>query len=63
MLGQATLPVYEVEFLPAERRLAERCSSLQRLKEVLASGERRISPGRRKSDWEAFYAGLSLVAQ
>lgn len=63
MLGQATPPVYEVEFLPAERRASERCSPLQRLREALPSGERRTTPGRRKSDWEAFYAGLSLVAQ
>ena len=62
MPEQDTLPVYEVEFIPAERRIIERCGPLQRLKEVLASGERRISPGRRKSDWEAFYASLSMVA-
>lgn len=64
MPGQATLPVYDVEFLPAERRVAERCSPLQRLKELLPSGERRTSPGRRQDDWEACHAaGLSLVTQ
>lgn len=63
MPGQTTLPVYEVEFLPAERRVAERCSPLQRLNEVLPSGERRISPGRRKSDWKAYYAALSMTVQ
>ena len=63
MRGQTTLPVYDVEFLPAERRAVERCSPLQRLKELLPSGERRTSPGRRKDDWEAFHsAGFSLVA-
>lgn len=64
MPRHATLPVYEVEFLPAERRAFERCSPLQRLKELLPSGERRTSPGRRQDDWEAYYAaGLSLVTQ
>jgi len=62
MSEQEMLPVYEVEFVPTERRMIERCGPLQRLKEVLASGERRISPGRRKSDWEAFYTGLSTLA-
>jgi hypothetical protein len=62
MVKQAALPVYEVEFLPVERRVFERCGPLQRLKEFLASGERRTSPGRRQDDWNAFRAaGLTLA--
>lgn len=56
-----TLPVYEVEFLLAERRLSERCGPLQRLKALLPSGERRTSPGRRDDDWKSCYAnGLPI---
>ena len=50
------LPVYEMEFLPAERRLSERCGPLQRLNELIASDESRTSPGRRDDDWKACYA-------
>ncbi|WP_173391742.1 hypothetical protein [Sulfuricella denitrificans] len=53
MHKNSTLPVYKVEFIPAERRLIERCSALQRLKERLPSGERRTSPGRREADRKA----------
>ena len=51
------LPVYEVEFILAERRMADRCSSLQRFNEVLTSGERRSSLGRREKDWESYCSG------
>jgi hypothetical protein len=50
MLIPAPPPVYEVEFLPVERRVAERCAPLQRLNALLSSYERRTSPGRRKED-------------
>ncbi len=51
------LPVYEVEFILAERRMADRCSSLQRFNEVLPTGERRSSLGRREKDWESYCSG------
>ncbi|TCV84317.1 hypothetical protein [Sulfurirhabdus autotrophica] len=55
------LPVYEVEYLPAERRVSDRCEPIQRLMELLPSSERRKSPGRREDDWNAYYAaGLPL---
>lgn len=56
MSRYAPLPTYEVEFIPAERRIAQRCSPLQRINERLPSGERRKSPGRRADDWSAYLA-------
>lgn len=65
MSGYAALPIYEVEFVPAERRLTQRSSPLERMNELLPSGERRTSPGRREDDWDAYYASgqSSLVAK
>ncbi|BCB27509.1 hypothetical protein SKTS_23950 [Sulfurimicrobium lacus] len=64
MSRYASLPVYEVEFIPAERRITQRCSPLQRINDPLPSGERRTSPGRRADDWYAYFAaGLSPVTK
>lgn len=54
------LPVYDVEYIPAERRLSDRCVPQQRLKEILPSGERRTSPGRRKDDQVSLFCSFNL---
>jgi hypothetical protein len=50
-VGHPDLPIYEVEFIFAERRMFDRCDALQRIKNRIDSGDRRYSPGRRLSDW------------
>ncbi|BBP00013.1 hypothetical protein SFSGTM_07210 [Sulfuriferula nivalis] len=49
------LPIYEVEFIPIERRMIERCSPLQRLNNRAQFGDRRFSPGRRTVDTEMIF--------
>jgi hypothetical protein len=55
------LPVYEVEFIPIERRVTERCSPLLRINSRTQFGERRVSPGRRAVDIEMAFSVLGLV--
>ena len=43
-------PVYEVEFIPTERRISDRCSPLQRLNKSTTTDERRTTSGRRDTD-------------
>ena len=45
-----TLPVYEVEFIPTERRKSDRCSPFQRLNKSTTTDERRTTSGRRETD-------------
>ncbi len=50
--GYDTLPVYEVEFIPIERREYVRCSPFQRLmSEPTTFSERRALSGRRATDF------------
>ena len=44
------LPIYEVEFILAVRRMVERCDALQRINNRAQFGDRRASPGRRSTD-------------
>ncbi len=55
ILDYDTLPVYEVEFIPAERRMSARCSSLQRLNNPAQAAERRTLSGRRATDGELMF--------
>lgn len=57
--GYDPLPVYEVEFIPAERRISERCSSLQRLNNPAQAAERRTLSGRRTTDGELVFRNFS----
>lgn len=59
---RATLPVYDVEFIPVERRMTQRRSPLQQANRTLPFGDRRRSPGRRQEDWEAFHAANMILA-
>jgi hypothetical protein len=49
------LPIYEVEFILVERRMIERCGSLQRINNRTQFGDRRASPGRRAMDLEMIF--------
>lgn len=44
------LSANNIEVIPSDRRLVERCSAQQRIQKFLPSGERRCSPGRREFD-------------
>ena len=43
-------PIYEVEFIPTERRISDRCSPSQRLNKSTTTDERRTTSGRRDTD-------------
>lgn len=63
MARQTTLPVYQVEFIPVERRLTQRRDPFQQYKATSPTGERRATPGRRQDDWASYNAaGLSLAS-
>jgi len=63
MKKETAIPSYEVEFIPAERRLLQRRSPIAQMNRYAMESDRRQSPGRRNEDvLAAQAAGWQLPA-